>query len=143
MSTPIGSSKDEPAHLFTPQEALRLLPDVKIRLRAIMERKKVADTFRDEIERFSLVGFEVPEARQKTDQLDLIVKDLMTKISELEDLGVKLRDIDTGLVDFPAKRFGEVVYLCWKYGESGVEFWHTQKEGFASRKQINAQIVSP
>jgi hypothetical protein len=122
---------------------MRMLPDIKGKLKGIMERKKVADSVRDEIEHFSLVGFEVPEARQKTDQLDLIVKDLMTKIQELEDLGVKLRDIDTGLLDFPAKRFGEVVYLCWKYGEATVEFWHTQSEGFASRKQINAQIVSP
>jgi hypothetical protein len=122
---------------------MRILPDIKIKLRAIMERKKAADTMRDEVERFSLVGFEVPEARQKTEQLDLVVKDLMTSISQLEDLGVKLRDIDTGLLDFPAKRFGDVVYLCWKYGESGIEFWHTQSEGFSSRKQINAQIVSP
>jgi hypothetical protein len=122
---------------------MRTLPDIKMRLRSIMEMKKVADSLRDEIERFSLVGFEVPEGRQKTDQLDFIVKDLMAKIQELEDLGVKLRDIDTGLLDFPAKKFGEVVYLCWKYGESSVEFWHTQNEGFASRKQINAQIVSP
>jgi hypothetical protein len=120
-----------------------MLPDVKLILRSIMEMKKVADSLRDEIERFSLVGFEVPEGKQKTDQLDFTVRDLMAKIQELEDLGVKLRDIDTGLLDFPAKRFGEVVYLCWKYGESGVEFWHTQNEGFASRKQINAQIVSP
>jgi hypothetical protein len=120
-----------------------MLPDIKLKLKSIMERKRVADTLRDEVERFSLVGFEVSEARQKTEQLDFIVKDLMANISELEDLGVKLRDIDTGLLDFPAKRFGEVVYLCWKYGESGVEFWHTQNEGFASRKQINAQIVSP
>ena len=120
-----------------------MLPDIRIKLKAIMERKKVADSIRDEIERFSLVGFEVPEARQKTDQLDFVVKDLMSKIQELEDQGVKLRDIDTGLLDFPAKRFGEVVYLCWKYGESSVEFWHSQNEGFASRKQINAQIVSP
>jgi len=122
---------------------MRMLPDIKLKLKTIMDRKKVADGLRDEIERFSLVGFEVPEARQKTDQLDFMVKDLMVNISELEDLGVKLRDIDTGLLDFPAKRFGEVVYLCWKYGESGIEFWHTQSEGFASRKQINAQIVSP
>ena len=122
---------------------MRMLPDMRIKLKTIMERKKVADSLRDEIERFSLVGFEVPEARQKTDQLDYIVKDLMAKIQELEDLGVKLRDIDTGLLDFPAKRFGDVVYLCWKYGEAGVEFWHTQNEGFASRKQINAQIVPP
>ncbi len=122
---------------------MRMLPDIKMKLKAIMERKKVADALRDEIERFSLVGFEVPEARQKTDQLDSIVKDLMARIQELEDLGVKLRDIDTGLLDFPAKRFGELVFFCWKYGESGVEFWHTQNEGFASRKPINAQIVSP
>jgi hypothetical protein len=120
-----------------------MLPEIKLKLRAIMERKRVADSLRDEIERFSLVGFEVPEGRQKTDQLDTIVKDLMAQIQELEDQGVKLRDIDTGLLDFPAKRFGEVVYLCWKYGEAGIEFWHTQNEGFANRKQINAQIVSP
>lgn len=120
-----------------------MLPDVKIKLKGIMERKKVADSLRDEIERFSLVGFEVPEGRQKTEQLDSIVKDLMQKIQELEDTGVKLRDIDTGLIDFPAKRFGDVVYLCWRYGEAGIEFWHTQHEGFSSRKQINAQIVSP
>jgi hypothetical protein len=120
-----------------------MLPEIKIKMKTIMEKKRVADTMRDDVERFSLVGFEVPEARHTTDQLDFIVKDLLAKISELEDLGVKLRDIDTGLLDFPAKRFGEVVYLCWKYGESGIEFWHTQNEGFASRKQINAQIVSP
>ena len=65
-----------------------MLPDVKMRLKSIMEMKKVADSLRDEIERFSLVGFEVPEGRQKTDQLDFIVKDLMAKIQELEDLGV-------------------------------------------------------
>lgn len=120
-----------------------MLPEIKTKLKEIMDRKKFADALRDEVEHFSLVGFEVPEAREKTNQLDMVVKQLMSSIAELEDLGVKLRDIDTGLLDFPAKRFGEVVYLCWKYGESSVEFWHTQSEGFASRKQINAQIVSP
>ncbi|MDA4117969.1 MAG: DUF2203 domain-containing protein [Thaumarchaeota archaeon] len=139
----MGFSKDEPAHLFTPQEAMRLLPDIKLKLREIMERKRVADTLRDEVERFSLVGFEVPEATEKTNQLDYIVKDLMGKISELEDLGIKLRDIDTGLLDFPAKRFGETVFLCWKFGEQSIEFWHSETEGFASRKHLNAQIVSP
>lgn len=120
-----------------------MLPEVKLKLKAIMERKKFADELRDEVERFSLVGFEVPEARVKTEDLDSTVRDLMARIQEIEDLGVKLRDIDTGLIDFPAKRFGETVYLCWKFGESTVEFWHTQGEGFASRKQLNAQIVPP
>ena len=80
-----------------------MLPDVKVRLRAIMERKKVADSLRDEVERFSLVGFEVPESREKTNQLDSVVRDLMAKIAELEDLGVKLRDIDTGSARLPGQ----------------------------------------
>jgi len=143
ISTPPTISRDEPVRLFTPQEAIRLLPDVRVKLKQIMERKKVADSLRDEVERFSLVGFEVPDSKRKTDQLDAIVKDLMTQVAELEDLGVKLRDIDTGLLDFPARRFGEVVYLCWKYGEQTIEYWHTANEGFGSRKQFNAQIVSP
>ena len=58
-----------------------MLPDIKTKLKSIMERKKVADSLRDEVERFSLVGFEVSEARQKTEQLDFIVKDLMSTIS--------------------------------------------------------------
>ena len=108
-----------------------------------MERKRVADILRDDVEHFSLVGFEVPEATEKTSQLDFVVKDLMGRISQLEDLGIKLRDIDTGLLDFPAKRFGETVFLCWKYGEQTIEFWHSENEGFASRKHLNAEIVSP
>ncbi len=122
---------------------MRLLPEIKLKLKEIMERKKMADALRDEVERYSLVGFEVPEATEKTNQLDFMVKELMQKISELEDLGVKLRDIDSGLVDFPAKRFGETVFLCWKHGEQTIEFWHSEDEGFASRKHLNAQIVSP
>ena len=140
---PMGNSRDEPARLFTPSEAMRLLPDVKVKLKMIMERKRMADSLRDEVERLSLVGFEVPDSKQKTEQLDAVVKDLMNQVSELEDLGVKLRDIDTGLVDFAARRFGEVVYLCWKYGEQTIDYWHTANEGFASRKQLNAQTVSP
>jgi hypothetical protein len=120
-----------------------LLPDVKLKLKEIMETKRVADTLKEEVERFSLVGFEVPEATEKTTQLDSIVKGLMAKIQEIEDLGIKLRDIDTGLIDFPAKRFGETVFLCWRYGEQTIEFWHSEDEGFASRKQLNAPIVSP
>jgi hypothetical protein len=113
-----------------------MLPEIRRKLKGLLARKKLADSFRDEIERFSLVGFGVPEARQKTDQLDSIVKDLMEGVSELEDMGVMLRDIDTGLLDFPAKRFDDVVYLCWKYGETSIEFWHTRNEGLASRKHL-------
>lgn len=130
-------------HLFTPQEASRLLPDVKIKLKEIMERKKVADATKSDIERYSLVGFDTRELAEKNQELEMVVKDLMMKVSELEDLGLKVRDIDMGLVDFPAMRFGNTVFLCWRYGESDIEFWHAANEGFNGRKSLNAQVISP
>ena len=65
----------------------------------------------------------------KNQELDVVVKDLMAKVNELEDLGVRVRDIDMGLIDFPAIRFGNTVFLCWRYGESDIEFWHGANEG--------------
>ena len=89
------------------------------------------------------MGFETPELTQKNQELDAVVKDLMSRVSELEDLGVRVRDIDTGLIDFPANRFGNTVYLCWRYGESDIEFWHGEDEGFSGRKMLNQQVISP
>jgi hypothetical protein len=129
--------------LFTPQEASRILPDIKLRLKEIMERKRIADELKDDVEHYGLVGFETHELTQKSQQLDGVVKDLMSRVSELEDLGVRVRDIDTGLVDFPALRFGNTVYLCWRYGESNIEFWHGANEGFNGRKMLNQQVISP
>lgn len=131
------------SHLFTPHEASRLLPDVKIKLKEIMERKKVADILKGDIERYALVGFDTPELNEKNEELEAVVKDLMTRVSELEDLGIRVRDIDTGLIDFPANRFGNTVYLCWRYGESDIEYWHASNEGFNGRKSLNAQVISP
>lgn len=55
----------------------------------------------------------------------------------LEELGVVLKDADTGLLDFPALREGEQVELCWRVGELSVEHWHRLGEGFAGRKPID------
>jgi hypothetical protein len=79
----------------------------------------------------------------KNQELDTVVKDLMSRVSELEDLGVMVRDIDTGLVDFPANRFGNTVFLCWRYGESDIEYWHSAGEGFSGRKSLKQQVISP
>jgi len=129
--------------LFTPHEAARILPDIKLRLKEIIERKRVADSLKDEIEHYGLVGFETPELLEKNQELDSVVKDLMSRVSELEDLGVRVRDIDSGLIDFPAIRFGNTVYLCWRYGESEIEYWHGANEGFTGRKSLRQQVISP
>ena len=143
VKTPNEFSSGGTSHLFTPQEASRLLPDIKIKFKEIMERKRIADTLKNEIDHLALVGFEVPEFTEKNQELDAVVKDIMAKVAQIEDMGIKVRDIDLGLIDFPAMRFGTTVYLCWRYGESDIEFWHAANEGFTGRKSLKAQVISP
>jgi hypothetical protein len=54
----------------------------------------------------------------------------------LADRGILLRDPDTGLVDFPAERDGERVFLCWRLGEERVGWYHSERSGFSSRKPL-------
>ena len=58
-------------------------------------------------------------------------------IKEIQRTGAIVKDIDQGLVDFPALRQGAEVCLCWKYGEPGVLFWHDMEAGFAGRQPID------
>lgn len=57
-------------------------------------------------------------------------------VSEINATGAILRDVNTGLVDFPALREGEEIYLCWRYDESSVAYWHEKDGGFAGRKLL-------
>jgi hypothetical protein len=58
-------------------------------------------------------------------------------IHSVQDTGVIIKDINTGLLDFPAMRDGHEVYLCWKHGEGEIAFWHEIDAGFAGRRSID------
>jgi hypothetical protein len=58
-------------------------------------------------------------------------------IHSIQDLGILIKDINTGLLDFPAQKDGREVYLCWKYGEGDVEFWHEVDADFSGRQSID------
>lgn len=64
------------------------------------------------------------------DRLDAI-------LHQLQDMGIQVKDLATGLIDFPALRDGRAVYLCWKYGEGSIQFWHEIDAGFAGRQPID------
>jgi hypothetical protein len=57
-------------------------------------------------------------------------------IHQIQDTGVQIKDINTGLLDFSALRNGREVYLCWQYGEADIAFWHEIDEGYAGRQPI-------
>ena len=63
-------------------------------------------------------------------------------IEDLENTGVFLKGLDEGLLDFPAKRFDEVIWLCWKEGETEIKFWHEKDTGFMGRKPISVSNES-
>jgi hypothetical protein len=70
-----------------------------------------------------------PAARVLVEEIDAIV-------GEVEQGGAELKDVRLGLVDFPAEHEGEVVYLCWQFGEPEVAFWHRLQDGFAGRRPL-------
>ena len=70
-------------------------------------------------------------------------QDLNSKITkfyqifdELESMGVAIKSVEQGLLDFPSKRFDEEIWLCWKEGEDEIKFWHEKDTGFMGRKPI-------
>lgn len=73
--------------------------------------------------------------------LSNMVKDferLDTLVHQIQDMGVLVKDINLGLLDFPALREGREVYLCWQYGEGEIAFWHEVEAGFAGRQPIES-----
>ena len=57
-------------------------------------------------------------------------------VHRIQDTDVLIKDINTGLLDFPALRDGHEVYLCWQYGEEEIAFWHEVEAGYAGRQPI-------
>lgn len=62
--------------------------------------------------------------------------EMETLVKRIQAMGVVIKDINAGLVDFPAMRDGREVYLCWQYGEEAVRFWHDIDSGFAGRQPV-------
>ena len=113
------------SHYFTPEEANKKLREVRPLVSRIVELKKLADRCtRASRERYRIVG------------------EIGVRIAKLEEMGIEMKDLDTGLIDFPALRFGEPVYLCWRLGESEVSHWHDRTEGFRGRKLLKPEVAA-
>jgi hypothetical protein len=63
-------------------------------------------------------------------------------IEDLEEIGVVMKGLEQGLLDFPSKRFDEDVWLCWKDGETEIKFWHEKDSGFNGRKPVSVNAES-
>ncbi len=75
------------------------------------------------------------------EELESIAGKLREGIEQIEAFGCLVKDLDTGLIDFPALRHGEEVFLCWKLGEERIAYWHSLHEGFAGRQPLGAEFA--
>ena len=75
-------------------------------------------------------------------KLNSTVTKFYQSIEDLESTGVVLKGLDEGLLDFPAKRFDDEIWLCWKEGETEIKFWHEKDIGFMGRKPISVSDES-
>jgi hypothetical protein len=64
-------------------------------------------------------------------------------LQEIDAIGVQVKDLDSGLLDFPCLLEGETVLLCWKRGEARIDFWHKVEDGFRGRQPIDARFHKP
>ncbi len=115
--------------LFSVGEADVLLPELRERLTRLREaRARVVDATAGSGLRAASNGSSAAAAGSAGAE-----RALGDEVAALEGLGVILRDLDTGLVDFAAERDGEPIYLCWREPEERVSFWHPRDAGFAAR----------
>lgn len=137
-----------PDKTFTLDEAHSLLPVLESLLRTAISNKKIMEEVEAEMQalthRIFLNGGThidvVATARRKAERTkaEQRAKDAL---AEIDSIGVQVKDIDTGLLDFPCVVEGSVVLLCWKMGEPAITHWHSPEEGFAGRKPIDERIA--
>ena len=127
---------------FTPQDANRILPEVKRLFSSIIIQKNKVIKLQEELQRMVNAGTKFTPFITKKQELNKAVFKLYETIAELENKGIMIKSVDEGLLDFPSLRFDEEVWLCWKEGENEIKFWHRKDEGFMGRKPLaNTNII--
>lgn len=129
-------------HTFTPAEANALLPTVRPVVERLVEAKRALDAAQersDEVgRRIAGNGGAIPPAELGELHAEVARRaaELGAALDELQELGLLVKDLDSGLVDFPSVRAGEPVLLCWLLGEDEVAWYHGHDDGFAGRQPL-------
>jgi hypothetical protein len=77
-----------------------------------------------------------PEVRILRLRMQGVIDQMQAGVARIDEIGVTLREIETGLIDFPALASGRQIWLCWRLGEGPVEFWHELGDGFGGRQPL-------
>ena len=129
---------------FTLDEAQALLPVLEALLKRAIEGKKAAESIEGRMQDLARKIFlsggllvDIPRVRRQRAALESHLQAAKDSVAEIDAIGVQVKDLDTGLLDFPCEIDGEIVLLCWKLGESSIDYWHTVEDGFRGRQPID------
>ncbi len=133
---------------FTLAEAQALVPTLEERLRRAISLKdslaQAAGELQAESERIRMAGGALVDREKLLETVsrrDTAAAHLRDVLESIQESGCLVKDLDIGLLDFPAMYRGEEVCLCWKLGEPEIRFWHGLSEGFRGRKPIDQEFL--
>ena len=133
--------------IFTIDEAQALLPVLESLLKRAIESKRAAQDVEDKLSelgrRIYLSGgmrVDVAEAGRQRTEMDAHLQRVKESVSEIDSIGVQVKDLDAGLLDFPCRLEDKVVLLCWRIGETAIEHWHTIEDGFKGRQPVDERF---
>ena len=132
---------------FTLDEAQDLLPVLESLLRVAIDGKKIAEATEAEFQALAHrifinggMSLNVPQIAFKKAEREKAVQRVKDAMAEIDAMGVQVKDLDIGLLDFPCEVDGQIILLCWKLGEKAISHWHGVSEGFGGRKPVDERI---
>jgi hypothetical protein len=132
---------------FTLDEAQSLLPVLESLLKRAIEEKRSAEEVESSLsglaQRIYLAGgmrINTASVAKQREEMEDHLKLVRESIGEIDSIGVQVKDLDSGLLDFPCRLEDEVVLLCWRMGEPAIEHWHTLEDGFQGRQPLDERF---
>jgi hypothetical protein len=132
---------------FTLDEAQSLLPVLESLLKRAIESKRAAEQVEAGLsalaQRIYVAGgmrVDVGEVGKQRGEVESHTQRMRETVAEIDSIGVQVKDLETGLLDFPFRLEDEIVLLCWRMGESTIEHWHTMDAGFQGRQPVDERF---
>ncbi len=119
---------------YTREEARALLPEVRLWLKRVSHLRVEMEKQEGRLSGLLAPGCDVGGAT--VNQWVRTLADLEEVLQEFHRRDIQLKDIDRGLIDFPAILSGKEVFLCWEQDEDDIEFWHDLDAGYAGRERL-------
>ena len=132
---------------FSLDEAQTLIPVLEALLKRAMQARETTEATEQEMQQLTQRIFlnggmlvSVANVARRRAEHDKAIQQVKDTLQELDAIGVQVKDIETGLLDFPCRIGEETVLLCWKMGETEITHWHTMEAGFSGRQPLDERF---